>query len=73
MRVTHYDRIASVFVMEELKPFEGWGQGSFCVWLSTGTCDCGLFQSLYFLCRHVLDTCATASVECGTYVHPVYM
>ncbi|RYR48408.1 hypothetical protein Ahy_A07g034433 [Arachis hypogaea] len=25
MRVTHYDRRASVFVVEKLEPFEGWG------------------------------------------------
>ncbi|QHO00134.1 uncharacterized protein DS421_13g403860 [Arachis hypogaea] len=34
MHVTHCDRRASVFVVEELEPFKGWGGGSFCVQLS---------------------------------------
>ncbi|RYR46130.1 hypothetical protein Ahy_A07g031889 [Arachis hypogaea] len=72
MRVTHYDRQASVFVVEELEPFEGWERGSFHVWLSDGTCDCGLFQSLHYLCRHTLAGCATASIEWVPYVHLVY-
>nr|XP_029146932.1 uncharacterized protein LOC114924923 [Arachis hypogaea] len=72
MRVTQCDRRASVFVVEELEPFEGWGQGSFRVWLSKGTCDCGLFQSLHYLCWHALAGCAAASVEWAPYVHPVY-
>ncbi|RYR24874.1 hypothetical protein Ahy_B02g058433 [Arachis hypogaea] len=63
MRVTHSDRRASVFVLEELEPFDGWSQGSLCVWLSVGACDCGLFQSLHFPCRHALAACAAASVE----------
>ncbi|RYQ96318.1 hypothetical protein Ahy_B08g092029 [Arachis hypogaea] len=57
MRVTHCDRRASIFVVEELEPFEGWSQGLFCVRLTAGTCDCGLFQSLHFPCRHALYLC----------------
>ncbi|RYQ85351.1 hypothetical protein Ahy_B10g104895 [Arachis hypogaea] len=38
-----------------------------------GTCDCGPFQTLHFLCRHALTACATASVEWERYVHPVYI
>ncbi|RYQ94466.1 hypothetical protein Ahy_B08g089380 [Arachis hypogaea] len=72
MRVTHCDRWASVFVVEELEPFEGWGQGSFRVRLSEGTCDCVLFQSLHYPCRHALAGCTTASIEWVPYVHPVY-
>ncbi|RYQ92290.1 hypothetical protein Ahy_B09g098474 [Arachis hypogaea] len=72
MRVTHCDRRASVFVVEELEPFEGWSQGSFRVRLSNGTCDCGLFQSLHYLCCHALAGCAAASIEWAPYVHPVY-
>ncbi|RYR34788.1 hypothetical protein Ahy_A10g049816 [Arachis hypogaea] len=52
--------------MEELDPFEGWSQGSFLVWLKEGTCDCGLFQSLHFFCRHALVACAVAGVKLGT-------
>ncbi|RYR74142.1 hypothetical protein Ahy_A02g008767 [Arachis hypogaea] len=55
MCVTHFDRRASVFVMEELEPFEGWSQGSFRVRLAAGMCDCGLFQSLHYPCCHVLN------------------
>ncbi|XP_016206985.1 uncharacterized protein LOC107647424 [Arachis ipaensis] len=51
IRVTHCDKRDSVFVMEELEPFECWSQGSFRVRLSAGTCDCGLFQSLHYSCR----------------------
>ncbi|RYR35178.1 hypothetical protein Ahy_A10g050309 [Arachis hypogaea] len=72
MRVTHCDRWASVFVVEELEPFEGWGHGSFWVRLSEGICDCGLFQSLHFPYRHALAGCATTSIEWVLYVHPVY-
>ncbi|RYR14687.1 hypothetical protein Ahy_B04g071352 [Arachis hypogaea] len=52
MHITHCDRRASMFVVEELEPFKGWSQGSFHVRLMQGTCDCGLFQSLHFPCRH---------------------
>ncbi|RYR57199.1 hypothetical protein Ahy_A05g022937 [Arachis hypogaea] len=58
--------------MEELEPFKSWSQGSFCVQLSTGTCDYSLFQSLHFPCRHALPAYATASVKWGTYVHLMY-
>ncbi|RYR19297.1 hypothetical protein Ahy_B03g064051 [Arachis hypogaea] len=40
MCITHYNKRASVFLFEELEPFEGWSQGS--------------FRSLHFLCRHAL-------------------
>ncbi|RYR14960.1 hypothetical protein Ahy_B04g071682 [Arachis hypogaea] len=63
MRVTHCDRRAFVFVVEELEPFEGWSQGLFRVRLTKGTCYCGLFQSLYFPCLHALATCAIASIK----------
>ncbi|RYR59116.1 uncharacterized protein [Arachis hypogaea] len=72
MRVTHCDRRALVFVVEELEPFEGWGTGSFRVRLSKGTCDYGLFQSLHYPCHHALAGCAAASIEWVPYVHPVY-
>ncbi|RYR63067.1 hypothetical protein Ahy_A04g020857 [Arachis hypogaea] len=36
------------------------------------TCDYGLFQSLYYPCRHALATCATSSIEWGYFVDPVY-
>ncbi|XP_025661921.1 uncharacterized protein [Arachis hypogaea] len=70
--VTHCDRRASVFVVEELEPFESWGHGSFWVRLSKDTCDCGLFQSLHYPCRHALAGCAAASIEWAPYVNPVY-
>ncbi|XP_016192082.1 uncharacterized protein LOC107632954 [Arachis ipaensis] len=73
MCVTHCDRRDSVFVVEELNPFESWSQGLFRVRLSAGTCDCGLFQSLHFLYRHALAACATTNIEWGIYIHPVYM
>ncbi|RYR37718.1 hypothetical protein Ahy_A09g042597 [Arachis hypogaea] len=47
-------------------------RGSFYVRLSSGTCNCRLFQSLHFSCRHALAACATADIEWGPYVHPVY-
>ncbi|RYR25441.1 hypothetical protein Ahy_B02g059190 [Arachis hypogaea] len=72
MRVTHYDRQAIVFLVEELEPFEGWSQGSFRVRLVAGTCDCGLFQSLHYPCRHALAACAVVSIKWAPYVHPVY-
>ncbi|RYR63036.1 hypothetical protein Ahy_A04g020818 [Arachis hypogaea] len=72
MRVTDCDRRASVFVVKELKPFEGWLQGLFHVRLSAGTCDCDLFQSLHYPCRHALARCAAASIEWDPYAHPVY-
>ncbi|RYQ92571.1 hypothetical protein Ahy_B09g098796 [Arachis hypogaea] len=72
MRVTHCDRRAFVFIVEELESFEGWEHDSFRVRLSEGTCDCGLFQSLYYPCRHTLSGCAAASIEWAPYVHPVY-
>ncbi|RYR25402.1 hypothetical protein Ahy_B02g059120 [Arachis hypogaea] len=72
MRVTHCDRRASVFVVEELEPFERWGGGSFRVRLSDGTCDCRLFQSLHYPCRHALAWSAAASIEWAPYMHPVY-
>ncbi|XP_016207122.1 uncharacterized protein LOC107647566 [Arachis ipaensis] len=71
MCVTHYGRRASVFVVEELNPFEGWSQGSFRIRLNAGACDCNLFQSLHFSCHHALAACTAASVKWGTYVHPV--
>ncbi|XP_015970787.1 uncharacterized protein LOC107494244 [Arachis duranensis] len=72
MCVIHCDRRAFVFVVEELEPFEGWGQGFFRVRLSEGTCDCGLFQSLHYPCQHALAGCAAASVKWAPYMHPVY-
>ncbi|XP_029148816.1 uncharacterized protein [Arachis hypogaea] len=71
MRVTHCDRRAFVFFVEELEPFEG-GSRLLSVRLSEGTCDCGLFQSLHYPCRHALAGCAPTSIECAPYVHPVY-
>ncbi|RYQ79668.1 hypothetical protein Ahy_Scaffold2g107627 [Arachis hypogaea] len=51
-----------MFLVEELEHFEGWSQGSFLVCLTTGTCNCSLFQSLHFPCRHVLSTCVMPQV-----------
>ncbi|RYR08701.1 hypothetical protein Ahy_B05g076514 [Arachis hypogaea] len=63
MRVIHCDRWASVFLVEELEPFEGWSQGAFRVRLTANMCDYGIFQSLYFPCRHALAACVATSVE----------
>ncbi|KAL4381816.1 hypothetical protein AHAS_Ahas04G0171300 [Arachis hypogaea] len=63
MHVTYCNRRTSVFVVEELEPFEGWSQGSFRVWLSGRTCGCSLLQSLYFPCHHAFASCAIAGVE----------
>ncbi|RYR08483.1 hypothetical protein Ahy_B05g076188 [Arachis hypogaea] len=60
MFITHYNRRASVFLVEKLEPFEG-------------TCDCDIFQSLYFPCYHALAACAAASFWpkwFGTRLHP---
>ncbi|RYR02951.1 hypothetical protein Ahy_B06g081778 [Arachis hypogaea] len=70
MRVTHCDRRASVFVVEELELLEDWLQHSFRVQLAVGTCECGLFQTLHYPCRHVLAGCAAASIKWAPYVHP---
>ncbi|RYR38935.1 hypothetical protein Ahy_A09g044262 [Arachis hypogaea] len=71
MRVTYCNMRASVFLVHELKPFEGWSQGSFRVQLSLGTCNCGLFQPFHFPCDDALATCAATSVEWGLYVYEV--
>ncbi|XP_057723807.1 uncharacterized protein LOC130939738 [Arachis stenosperma] len=73
MCVTHYDRRASTFVVEELEPFEGWSQGSFRLRLTGSMYDCGLFQSLYFPCHHVVVAFAAASVKWSPCVHSVYL
>ncbi|RYR14950.1 hypothetical protein Ahy_B04g071674 [Arachis hypogaea] len=36
------------------------------------TCDCGLFKSLHYPCRHALVACAAVSIECGHFIDPVY-
>ncbi|MED6185938.1 hypothetical protein PIB30_061945 [Stylosanthes scabra] len=52
MRVTHCDRMASVFSVDELEELSGSFGCSFRVRLRQGTCDCGEFQSLHYPCRH---------------------
>ncbi|RYR11396.1 hypothetical protein Ahy_B04g068935 [Arachis hypogaea] len=47
-----------------MEPVDGWSQTSYRV-LSKRTCDCGLFQSLHYPCRHALAACAAASIEWG--------
>ncbi|RYQ98912.1 hypothetical protein Ahy_B07g086739 [Arachis hypogaea] len=73
MHVTHCDGRASAFLVEKLEPFNGWSQGSFRIRLTADTCDCGIFQSLHFPYRHLLASCAAASMEWGPCVHSVYM
>ncbi|XP_057740396.1 uncharacterized protein LOC130957570 [Arachis stenosperma] len=70
--VTHCDRRASVFNVEEMEPVDGWSQTSYWVHMTERTCDCGLFQSLHFPCQHALAACAAASIEWGIFVDPVY-
>ncbi|RYR50570.1 hypothetical protein Ahy_A07g037191 [Arachis hypogaea] len=48
IRVTHCDCRAFVFSVEELE------STSYHVHLNAHTCDCGLFQSLHYPCRHSL-------------------
>ncbi|XP_029144533.1 uncharacterized protein [Arachis hypogaea] len=72
LRVTHCDHRASVFSVEEMEPVDGWSQTSYRICLSERTCDCGLFQSLHYPCRHTLAACAAASIEWGHFVDPVY-
>ncbi|RYR06936.1 hypothetical protein Ahy_B05g074254 [Arachis hypogaea] len=72
LRVTHCDRRVSVFSVEEMEPVDGWSQTSYQVCLTERTCDCGLFQSLHYPCRHALAACAAASIEWGHFVDPVY-
>ncbi|RYR57477.1 hypothetical protein Ahy_A05g023209 [Arachis hypogaea] len=71
MHVTHCDRRASVFVVEELEPFEGWENSFPCSAIGRYG-DCSLFQSVHYLCRHTLARCAAASIEWVPYVHHVY-
>ncbi|KAL4301353.1 hypothetical protein AHAS_Ahas17G0292400 [Arachis hypogaea] len=53
-------------------PVDGWSQTSYRVRLTERTCDCGLFQSLHYPCRHALAACATTSIEWGHFMNPVY-
>ncbi|RYR43834.1 hypothetical protein Ahy_A08g040232 [Arachis hypogaea] len=72
MRVTHCDHRAFVFSVEEVEPVDGWSQTSYRVCLNARTCDRGLFQSLYYPCRHALAACVAESIEWGNLVDPVY-
>ncbi|MED6128775.1 hypothetical protein PIB30_101219 [Stylosanthes scabra] len=72
MRVTHCDRMGSVFSVEELEELSGSFGCSFRVRLRQGTYDCGEFQSLHYPCRHALASCAAATIELGQFVDPVY-
>ncbi|XP_029148729.1 uncharacterized protein [Arachis hypogaea] len=72
MRITHCDHRASVFSVEEMELVDGWSQTSYRVRLTERTCDCNLFQSLYYSCRHALAACAAASIEWGHFVDPMY-
>ncbi|QHN83854.1 uncharacterized protein DS421_20g708370 [Arachis hypogaea] len=63
---------ASVFSVEEVEPVDGWSQTSYRVRLTERTCNCGLFQSLHYPCRHALAACAAASIEWGHFVDLVY-
>ncbi|RYR59413.1 hypothetical protein Ahy_A05g025301 [Arachis hypogaea] len=72
MRVTHYDRRASVFSVKEMKPVDGWSQTSYHIHLTACTCDCGLFQSLHYPCRHTLKACVATSIKWGHFADPVY-
>ncbi|RYR13362.1 hypothetical protein Ahy_B04g070400 isoform B [Arachis hypogaea] len=72
LRVTHCDRRASIFSVEEMEPVDCWSQTSYQVCLTERTCDCGLFQSLHYPCRHALAACAAVSIEWGHFVDPVY-
>ncbi|RYQ91827.1 hypothetical protein S83_066865 [Arachis hypogaea] len=40
--------------------------------MTESTCDCGLFQSLHYPCRHALVACAAVSIEWGHFVDPMY-
>ncbi|RYR47975.1 hypothetical protein Ahy_A07g033963 [Arachis hypogaea] len=74
LRVTHCDRRASIFSVEEMEPVDySWLQTSYRVRLSERTCDCGLFQSLHYPCRHAQTACAAASIEWGHFVDPVFL
>ncbi|RYR65195.1 hypothetical protein Ahy_A03g011163 isoform B [Arachis hypogaea] len=64
MRVTQCDRRASVFIVKELEPFEGWGRFLRCSAIGG--------HSLHYPCRHALAGCAAASIEWAPYVYPVY-
>ncbi|RYR63566.1 hypothetical protein Ahy_A04g021372 [Arachis hypogaea] len=72
LRVTHCDRRASAFSVEDMELVDGWSQTSYRVRLFERTCDYGLFQSLHYPCRHVLAACAAVSIKWGHFVDPVY-
>ncbi|RYR72723.1 hypothetical protein Ahy_A02g006937 [Arachis hypogaea] len=61
MRVTHCDR-QQCLLWRSLSPLRDEGR-SFRVRLLEGTCDCCLFQSLHYPCRHALAGYAAASIE----------
>ncbi|MED6113269.1 hypothetical protein PIB30_069231 [Stylosanthes scabra] len=63
MRVSSYDRRSAVFVVEEVIPIMGSHQAIYRVRLRQRMCDCGRFQQLHRLCRHVVAACA--AIGCG--------
>ncbi|RYR62932.1 hypothetical protein Ahy_A04g020690 isoform D [Arachis hypogaea] len=72
LRVTHCDRMASVFSVEKMEPVDCWSHTLYRVCLTKRTCDCGLFQSLHYPCRHALVACAAMNIEWDHFVDPVY-
>ena len=47
-------------------------QESYRVRLTDCWCDCGYFQALHYLCRHVLTACAYTQLDWGSFVDDVY-
>ncbi|XP_072078163.1 uncharacterized protein [Arachis hypogaea] len=70
--VTHCDRRALVFSVDETKLLEEWSQISCPIRLNMQQCDCGVFQDLHYPCRHALAACSAASIEWGAFVNLVY-
>ena len=58
--------------LDLLELIGGWSQRNYKVRLTDRWCDCGYFQALHYLCRHVLTVCAYTQLDWASYVDDVY-
>ncbi|KAL4338498.1 hypothetical protein AHAS_Ahas12G0216200 [Arachis hypogaea] len=63
MNVYQFDRSRTMFKVEELAVVPGSRQQNYQVLFDEGMCDCGYFQALHVLCRHVLAACSHARFD----------
>ncbi|XP_057739754.1 uncharacterized protein LOC130956786 [Arachis stenosperma] len=62
----------SEFTVAETTMTRSFSLGSYRVFLTNQTSDCGYFQALHYPCRHALACYAYARLSWSTYVHEVY-